>query len=151
MRFGMNEIIYGQEHFADIWPDILDLTKLNGTASDLFDFPVEIDVETILQMESDGMYKVFTMRVDTELVGHCHFMIYNHTHHLSMKVANQDVIFVKNGHRRHATNFVQYCDSELRKLGVHVVLQHSTRVKEWGPVLERIGYEKLETTYSRRL
>jgi hypothetical protein len=142
---------YQQETLQDKWPEVYPLNLENNDETNLFHEPLELDFEHMKQMEDAGALKLFTIRKDGVLVGYCLFYLYFHNHHKSMLTANQDVIFIKNGSRGHASRFVQYCDGELKKLGVKAVLQHSPAMKDWSPVLKRIGYTELETTYLRRL
>ena len=123
----------------------------NNRETNLFGEPLNLDLIQLCRLQDAGMLRIYSMRKSSELVGYCMFIVYNHVHHSHLKVANQDVIFIKKGHRGHASKFVQYCDGELKKIGVEVVLQHSPAINEWNAVLERIGYSKLETTYQRRL
>jgi hypothetical protein len=142
---------YQKEFFTVILPEVQPLNELNHQEVPLFGAKLEIDVGCLMQMEEDGIYKVFTMRKNGELVGYCAFVLYHHPHHARLKVGDQDVIFIKKGCRGHASKFVQYCEKELKDMGVHITFQHSPKSKPWGKVLERIGYEELETTYFRRL
>jgi hypothetical protein len=142
---------YQREHVPVAWPEISELTRLNHAETNLFGDELRIDPERYAQMEEDGIYRVFTIRKAGELVGYCGFVIYNPLHHIHAKHACQDVLFIKKGHRGHAVRFVSYCDGELRKLGVQIVLQHSPKSKDWSPVLKRLDYQELETTYFRRL
>ena len=142
---------YQEEKISDILEEVRPLTVMNHQDTDLFGEPLDVDMPVLLQMEEMGMVRVYTMRKSGELVGYYQVMIYMHLHHKTFLIANQDTIFIKKGHRGHASKFVQYCDGELKKLGVRVVLQHSPVTNDWRKVLERIGYSELQTTFQRRL
>jgi hypothetical protein len=144
-------ISYQREFVPQSWPEISELVNENHEETPLFGEELRIDPERYAQMEEDGIYRVFTMRRDGVLVGYCGFVIFRPFHHAHMIHASQDVIFIKKGHRGHAGRFVSYCDGELKKLGVQIVLQHSPVTNDWSPVLKRLGYKEIETSYFRRL
>lgn len=144
-------MIYAIERLMSIWSEIQELILANKAETDLFGEPLRLDVESLMRLDEDGYLKIFTMRHQGILVGYCSFVLYFHLHHSHMMIANQDVIYIKKGHRLHASRFVRYCDRELKIFGVSMVFQHSPAMNDWGPVLERIGYKELETTYFRRI
>jgi hypothetical protein len=47
--------------------------------------------------------------------------------------------------------FIKWCDEQLRAEGVAVVYHHIKAAHNFGPMLERFGYELVDLIYSRRL
>jgi hypothetical protein len=144
-------IKYQAESVIEAWPELRELCEANHQEVNLFNEPLEINTGAMSDMNADGALRLFTMRKDGSLVGYCAFFLYFHLHHIRLLVANQDVIYVKKECRGRATEFLRFCDLELKKLKVNLVFQHSPAIKDWSAVLIRNGYRELETTYYRRL
>ena len=68
-------------------------------------------------------------------------------------MASQDVLFLAPEHRkgRLGMKLIDYADSMLRREGVQVVAQHVKAAHNFGPLLERLGYELQDLIYTRRL
>ena len=142
---------YQQERFATVWPELHPMLVANHAETDLFGHPLEVDAEGYTEMDEAGSYRPYTLRRNGELVGYCGFVLYSHPHHVSKVHACQDALYVRKSHRSKVLRFIAYCDSKLREAGVNVVIQHCPTRNDWSPVLKRLGYEALETSYFRRL
>lgn len=142
---------FQREHFSELWEEMEPLNKKHHEEINLFNDPLEIDLETYIRSEEDGVFRIYTMRIDNELVGYSGYFIYRHPHHARSIHASQDVLFIRQDKRGHGIKFIRYCEGELKKLGVSIVLQHVPLINDWSAVLIRMGYQQLETTYFRRV
>ncbi len=144
-------IKFQREFFSEMYYEMAPLNELHHAEINLFGDPLDVDINTYIQCETDGIFRLYSMRIDNELVGYSGFFIYHHPHHAKIKHASQDVLFIRQDKRGHGTIFIRYCEGELKKLGVDVVLQHVPKINDWSKVLERMDYTELETTYFRRI
>jgi hypothetical protein len=67
--------------------------------------------------------------------------------------ATQDILFVLPEYRkgRVGIGLIKYCDQQLGAEDVQVVYQHVKLAHNFGPVLERMGYEAVDIIYAKRL
>jgi len=98
---------------------------------------------------------VFTARDDEKLMGYNVFFVANNAHYKDSLQATQDILYLAPEYRGKMTGvrFIRWCDNELEDLGVEVVYQHVKARPElnFGPMLERIGYELVDLIYTKRL
>ena len=131
------------------------LTKENSEEIDLFGLELDPDYDTYRQCFEENTFLIFEMRsyneYGSELVGHACFFLYNNLQHKTSLHAKQELIFIRKDHRGHGTSFINYCDKLLKEIEVDVVLQCVPEQNDWSPVLTRIGYNKLETIYTKEL
>lgn len=97
-----------------------------------------------------GTMKVFTARKDSKLIGFVIFFMLP-SFHYACKTAEQDLIYIHPDHRGFGLEFLKYCDQQLKSLDVQVVRHHCKAKFDFGPMLERQGYEKMDIVYSKRL
>jgi len=115
------------------------------------DIPLKIDEETYSKIEESGNLKCFTARLDGKIIGYSIFMLKRNIRYLTSIQALQDVIFIDPEKRGFGMKFIKWCDDELRKLGVQVVYHHVKANHNFGPGLERMGYELIDHIYGKRL
>jgi GNAT superfamily N-acetyltransferase len=109
--------------------------------------------EQYRRAESAGILRVFTARAGVFLVGYAVFQVAEHPHFTGSVQATQDMVYLAPGVRKGwvGTRFLRWCDEQLREEGVEVVHQFSSMRRDIGPVLARIGYEKTQEVWARRL
>ena len=108
---------------------------------------------TYRHAESAGNFVMYTARVAGKLVGYAGFTIARDPHCKSVVRAVQDLVYVTPEHRGRMVGYrlMKYADARLGTLGVDLVM-HSVNVNsDFGPMLERMGYEQTEKVYQRRL
>jgi hypothetical protein len=132
------------------------LFAANKEETNLFDTkPLDYNQEAYREMFNNGSYIMFEFRrydeKGSELVGYAGFFLYYHLHHKTSLIAKQDLIFIRKDYRRTSMSFIRFCDNTLKELGIHEVMHSSPAINDWGIVLERLGYKKLETIYTRSL
>lgn len=118
---------------------------------DLFDKKLDIAYQAYHSIHAEGMMKLYSVRDQGELVGYCAFFLYTNMHHKTFIHAKQDVLFIKKDKRGIGLSFLDYCESQLNAIGVHEVLHCVPASNDWGLILRRKGYHKLETTYTKEL
>lgn len=101
-----------------------------------------------------GSLKAFTARADSyKLIGYAVYFVNPSLHYMNSLQAAQDILFVRKEYRRGTVGMrlIAYADEQLRRMGVQVVYQHVKAAHNFGPLLERLGYQHVEHIYSRRL
>lgn len=147
-------VIYQSELVSEIWAEVWPLLKQHWLeVSNNLDIPLEPNIDLYGVAEKQGVFKLFTARIDNELVGYAAFMISNGLHNASAVVAIQDVLYVKPAHRKSRVGYklIQFCDDQLREIGIDIVYHHTKVKHDFGRLLERIGYKFEEKVYFRRL
>ena len=143
---------FGTANVEAIWPEIYPLfVKHWEEIAHYKNIPLEPDYEKYKEIEKVGMLRIFTAREDGKLIGYCVYFINHNLHYKSTIQALQDVLFVQKEKRGFGMKFIKWCDEQLKNEGVNVVHQHIKKAHNFGPMLERIGYELVDLIYARRL
>lgn len=111
------------------------------------------DVAAYLSAEAAGTIRLFTARTDDrQLVGYACFFVRRNLHYMDSVQAVSDVIFLDRTVRgMDGWRFLKYVDAQLCREDIEVVYHHVKLAHNFGPILERMGYEAVETIYSRRV
>ena len=93
------------------------------------------------------------MTNSNELVGYTSLVLKAESRVKGSVAAVQDMLYVTPSHRGvgMGTQFMIYCDSALKKLGVSTVWRHTRPPLDIGAIYERMGYVFVEKAYARRL
>ena len=127
------------------------LFKQNNQELDFFGLDVGLDLDMYSKLDTIGALKVFTVRDDGELIGYCTFIIQKHLQHKEHKQASQDVLFIQKDKRGYGTEFMKWCDSQLKESGISFVFRSVTQIKDWSLILKRLNYKQMETIYMKDL
>lgn len=144
-------ITYQEENVDTIWNEGQELFILNSEEIKFRDDKFELNRETYDRCEAVGALKIYTVRDDNILIGYCIFFVMELTHHKGFLSATQDVLFIKKEKRGRVIPFIRYTERMLKDYGVKSVNQSVPYHRDWSPVLTRMGYDKLETIYTRKL
>lgn len=118
------------------------------------DIPLCVNWDRYFFLEREGVLRLYTVRDGAGvLFGYSAFMVTFNLHYVESKQASQDVLYLDEAARGRmvGARFISWCDDELRREGVQVVFQHVKDAHNFGPLLERLGYERIEAIYGRRL
>lgn len=117
------------------------------------DIPIAIDIEAYLKAERQGILRIYTVRHGGELIGYALFAVKPSIKYSGSLQAQQDVLYLSPAFRkgRVGMRFIQWCDTQLKAEGVQVCYQHVKAAHNFGPMLERMGYELIDHIYGRRL
>lgn len=146
-------VTYQSEPLDQFIPDALPLMKNHyAEVAHYQDIPFNPDWETYRVLEQSGTFRVFTARdEDDRLIGYACFFIHPNIHYKTSKQAVQDVLYIDPGSRGFGRHFIDWCDSQLRGEGVQTVYHHVKYANDYGSALVKLGYEKIEAVYGRRL
>jgi GNAT superfamily N-acetyltransferase len=122
------------------------------------DQPIDMEWDRYAQIESLGKLRCFTIRSplneefkESVLMGYAFYLVDFHLHYKTIKVANQDILYVRKKYRGIGKGFLSWCDEQLKNEGVTTVTQHIKPYFDWGHMAESLGYELAEKIYTRRL
>ena len=116
------------------------------------DIPLDPDRDQYLVLEDAGVIRCFTARDDGKLVGYAVFFVRPALHYASSVQAYQDVLYLDPSVRGGTGyRFIRFCDEQLAKSAIQVVYHHVKQRHNFGPLLERLGYELVDLIFARRL
>ena len=116
------------------------------------DIPLDPDYERYYTLENNGLLRVFTARSEEgSIIGYAVFFVNTNAHYKQSLQAMQDIIFIHPNHRGTGGRFILWCDEQLKAEGVQVVFHHIKAAHNFGPMLERFGYELIDLIYGKRL
>ena len=144
---------YQRESVADVLDEIKPLLARHWDEIATFkDLPLDPKYDAYLKADFAGLVRVYTARREGVLVGYGVFFIGN-MHYQSSKIATQDLLFLAPEHRGSSIGMrlIRFCDDMLESEGVQVIYQHVKAAHDFGPLLERLGYETNEKLYAKRL
>lgn len=93
---------------------------------------------------------VFARNEDRELVGYTVNIMIRHLHY-NFIIAVNDILYFKPEYRGHGIRLIKFTERCLKARGVNI---YSLSIKphlDFSPVVERFGYQLLESNYWRRL
>jgi hypothetical protein len=147
-------VVFAEETVSEAKEDIKRL--MHGHWAEIAhykDIPLEPDYETYEKIEVFKKLRVFTIRKDAELIGYAIFFLNPAPHYVSSMQAIQNVLYLHPDYRRGGTGgrFIKWCDAQLKLANVQVVMHHVKAAHNFGPLLERMGYELTDHLYAKRL
>jgi hypothetical protein len=103
-------------------------------------------------LERSECPRLFTARVERQLVGYCAYFVKRNPHYKSSWQALQDLVVMLPEHREALPDLITFAEHELRSEGVQVIYHHANASPILdGAVLERMGYEVLDHIWAKRL
>lgn len=116
------------------------------------DIPFDPDYDQYLKLEELGITRSYSARTeDGILIGYAVFVIKYNLHYKTSLQALQDIVYLDPKHRGAGFFLIKFCDAELKKEGIQVVVQHVKAAHNFGPALVRMGYELQDLIYTKRL
>lgn len=117
------------------------------------DFKLDPEWEAYFSASATGALVICTARGGGKLIGYAAYAIHQNLHYRNVKQAIQDVLFLHPSNRGKMAGYklIQYADDHLTMLGVKLVTHHVKVKFDFGPLLERLGYEQSEKIYEKRL
>jgi GNAT superfamily N-acetyltransferase len=93
-------------------------------------------------LEQAGAFVILTARDDAGLAAYSAFFVNAHLHYANLMVAQNDVMYVVEEHRKGSVpmRLIRYCEAELRVIGAHKIVYHAKYSNNLAPLLGRLGY-----------
>ena len=117
------------------------------------DFVFNPDWDLYKYLESNNTLRIFTARENGVLIGYAGYSVEHNLHYSDVLHASQDVLYLKPDRRGAmvGVKLIKYADEQLAQMGVKLVSHHVKVNNDFGPLLERMGYNLAEKIYERRL
>lgn len=146
-------IVYGLEKIEAVLDEIRPLLAAHWEEIAHFrDFALDPAWDEYAKAQERGALRIFTARYSGHLVGYLIYVVGPGLHYKSTLQAIQDIYFVTEQYRgglgRRLLRFAEAC---LKEEGVKVTYQHVKAAHNFGPMLERQGYELVDLIYGKRL
>lgn len=109
--------------------------------------------ELFRAQEQAGELICFIVRKENVVVGYAVFQLQPNFHSRNFKTAFNDAVFLKKDCRKNGVgkSFLEYCDEQLEKTGVNMIIWHVKPSVDFSGALKSIGYEHHATTYARTI
>jgi len=115
------------------------------------DIPVDPDWRTYTKLCDVGLVHILTLRHTLELVGYYIVMINRHLHY-NIIIAENDIVFIRPDHRGMiAVRFLKWIDAYLKRQGVNYAHVGVKPIRDFSPILKRMGYKTMEVRYYKEL
>lgn len=104
-------------------------------------------------LEGRGALVIYTARDNAKLVGYSAYLVNQSLHYADLKVAQNDVFYITQDHRRGAMpyRFLKFCEKSLAGAGVQKLVYHCKTTNQLSPLLHRIGYDAEEVMVAKLL
>lgn len=131
------------ERFEDCLKELRPLHQAHWEETEGYRHGLELnpDYGRIIDYESRGMYRLFTLRADGELVGNIG-IYFNWSTHTQKKIASEDTLFVRKDHRGKVTKwFHDEVENALKAMGVSEIRITVKMTNRVGKLMQRWGYK----------
>lgn len=151
------EACFGLERLADIEDELRPLHEAhyNETETLYLDTEFNPSYDRYKASEEAGQFILFTVRVDSTLVGYLQYYVFNDMH-TRIKQAREDAFFIVEKYRgkKLAPGLLSYAEDALRQLGCSMIGMSSKAPvggPQIGPFLEKRGYTPVAMFYAKKL
>lgn len=146
-------MLFKIETVSEIVDDIIPLNKAHY--EEVFPgarFPLKIDYNKYVKLNELGLFKIFGLRDDGKLVGYNGFWVTDRIHCNDEKMAVNDIFFIEPSYRGKITGeFIDYCETELKALGVHRICYNAPIGTKLGAVVSKKNYSLWEQVFTKEV
>jgi len=105
------------------------------------------------ELERVGAMKIITAKDNSKLIGYAFFIVQRSLHYYDFIVAMADLYYVTPEYRKSGvgTELLNKSEEILKELGVHQIYMRTKVYANFGPLLEKIGYEEVEIAYKKNI
>lgn len=117
------------------------------------DIKLNVDWQKYFALSEAGVLVSFFAMDGCAIIGYVAYIVSPNPHYCDFIYAVQDVLFIDKKYRGKmlGIRFLRWTESKLLERGVDVVHQHVKKANDFGPLLERLGYEEVDKIFSKRL
>jgi len=146
-------ITYQEEELKDCVEEMKPLVKRHWEEISLYKDKIKLnpDYDKYLLLASLDMLHVFTARDNGDLIGYFVSFIQPHIHYKDNMFAVNDALFIAPEHRKGSLGYKLFKNAEiaLKEMGIHVMLIHSKVHQDFKPLMDKLGFDRVEHTYSK--
>lgn len=116
--------------------------------------PLSPQFDRYRAIEKTGRLVVITARYEGALIGYSVFIINQHLHYSTCRVASNDVLFLVKDYRKGSDagrRLIRASEVLLSSMGVQRMTWHIKPKNDWSPILVRMGYEREEIIMGKLL
>lgn len=139
---------YPPDHFSEI-ATLLDAHKEELCLFDNVELAPKWDKYKMMA-DMNMLHAVFARTETGELVGYTVEFVIEHMHY-DFKMATNDILYLKPKYRGHGIRLIKFTENSLKKIGVDIYVMSIKPHVDFSQVIERFGYQHLESNYWRRL
>lgn len=148
-------LTFQRERVTDLWDEVTPLlSRHKDEVCHYKDFVLNPDVESYEAIERAGGMRCYTARLNGDLIGYCALFVKHNLHYRDSVQALQDVLFILPEHRGSRAGFklIRFCEEQLRREGVQVVMQHlKLATPKTVELFRKMGYEEIDVIMGKRL
>lgn len=117
------------------------------------DMVLNPDMDTYMGMQRQNQLLVITANDGDEVVGYAVFFLLKNPHYSDFLYAHQDIFYVTPHRRasRIAIRLNKFCEEELAKRNIDVIVHHAKLTNNFGRFMESQGYNCIEKIYAKRI
>lgn len=114
---------------------------------------LKVDWQRYCELDAAGKLATFVARRAGAIVGYAVFIVQHHIHYAHALVAANSAVYMAPEARagRVVLKLLRYSELGLKAQGVRKVFYHVKREKDFGRLLEHLGYRDVERMYARIL
>lgn len=112
---------------------------------------LNIDWKRYCELDATGKLATFIAKRDGVIVGYAAFVVQTHIHYCDALVAANSAVYVVPEARvgRVALKLLRYAEIGLKTQGVKKIYYHVKRTKDFGRLLEHLGYQDSERLFAK--
>lgn len=146
-------ITYQEEALADCLEEMKPLLESHWEEIAIHKEVVKLDpdYDKYLLLDNMGMLHVLTVRDEGVLIGYFISFIQPHMHYKSTIYAVNDILYLDKEYRKGLTGYKMFKRAEelLTEIGVDVIVIHSKVNKDFKSLMDKLGFNMVENTYSK--
>lgn len=142
-----------RESAAEVMQQIVPLLQAHYAEVGYFDIPLDPNFDQYAQADAKGMLRVYTARVDTDLVGYAIYFLVRGTHFKTTLTAYEDAFYVT-PEKRECGLWLQlliHAERELARDGAQLISHHQkVQYPNFARGLAALGYEHMDNVWGKR-
>lgn len=148
---------FAEEKFSEIHSELLPKIKSHWfeVTANAEKFEFDLQIEQYCKLEQMGVFKIYSARKDSVLVGYSAFFIFPSLKMKNVRVASAEGFWVEKSSRGMgsiALRLLRFTEQELKKLNITVIhANHPEEHGSLGRLLRLEGYTPHERTYVKCL
>ena len=146
-------ITYEVEEVANVLDEVKPLLEKhwNEIALHKDNIALKPDYDKYLLLDKMNMLQLVTARDDGKLIGYFVSFIQPHMHYKDNLFAMNDILYIDPEYRKGSVGYKLFKHAEkfLKEVGVDVIMIHSKVKNDFKPLMDRLGFERVEYTYSK--
>lgn len=146
-------ITYQEEMFEDIIDEIKPILDIHWSelANHKDTRPLDVDYGSYINLNKMGVWKVFTVRDEGELIGYLSFVFGQNYHYKNWKYATNDVYYLKKEYRKQGIGFKMFEETEqwLKDQNVKSAVFQEKLDHPHTKLFDDLGYTPIERNYEK--